>query len=84
MTINHGVGMENLANAIVTQAAKDYEDALRNENAGRIKECERFFRSNWYRQLTTVDGEYLIERLRKKAKEPLGETNEIRVGAKEH
>lgn len=73
--------VRNLAGAIVIQAAKDYEDSLRNGNNERIKECERFFRSKWYRELTNVDGEYLIERLREKAKEPLDETNEIRVGA---
>lgn len=30
-----------------------------------IRECERFFRSGWYQVLTSVDGEYLIAKLRK-------------------
>jgi hypothetical protein len=31
-------------------------------------ECERFFRSGWYKTLTSVDGEYLITKLREEAK----------------
>lgn len=50
---------------------KDYRDALkklkkwpRNEAAQIMKaEVERFFRSAWYRELTSVDGEYLISKL---------------------
>lgn len=62
---------ENLANSIVLLAVKDYRDALkklkkwpRNEDAQIMKaEVERFFRSAWYRELTSVDGEYLISKL---------------------
>ena len=62
---------ENLANSIVLLAVKDYRDALkklkkwpRNEAAQIMKaEVERFFRSAWYRELTSVDGEYLISKL---------------------
>lgn len=65
-------GYERLANAIVLQAAKDYRSALRkinknpvNGTAGlEVLECERFFRSKWYSVLTSVDGEYLMKRLR--------------------
>ena len=70
-------GMDNLTNAIVAQAAKDYEDALRCGDEDMVQECERFFRSRWYRMLTRIDGEYLINELQKKAKEPLDETNQI-------
>ena len=64
-------GYEKLANAIVILAAKDYRAALkklkkwsRNESAKIMKdEVERFFRSAWYRELTSVDGEYLISKL---------------------
>ena len=63
---------QELANAIVIMAAKDYRHALRiqrrnpDSHAARIKtdEIERFFRSDWYRLLTNVDGEMLIRRLR--------------------
>ena len=61
-----------LANAIVMQAVKDYRKALkslrlnsRNKKAmEEAMECEEFFRSTWYRTLTSVDGEYLIDKLR--------------------
>ena len=59
---------ENLANAIVITAAKDYRDALRsltrnknNNNAKRMKEeVERFFNSDWYSVLTDLDGAFLM------------------------
>ena len=67
---------ENLANAIVLQAVKDYRDAIKrlkkkssNQAAmADAMECERFFRSGWYKTLTSVDGEYLINKLREEAK----------------
>lgn len=66
---------ERLANAMIIQASKDYMISLRKKkrNPGSasaehdIRECERFFRSGWYQVLTSVDGEYLMERLRKEA-----------------
>lgn len=62
---------ENLANAIIVQAAKDYRMALkslkvnpRNRTAMADKtEIERFFRSGWFSVLTRVDGEMLIRSL---------------------
>ena len=63
---------EDLANAIVLQAAKDYRKALktlrvypksRSAKADR-DELERFFRSPWYARLTSVDGETLIRKIR--------------------
>ena len=62
---------ENLANAIILQAVKDYRMALkslkansRNRTAQADKrENERFFRSQWYSALTDVDGEMLIRSL---------------------
>ena len=57
--------------AIIIQAAKDYRVALRrlrrkpnNKDAQAEKESiERFFRSDWFRALTEVDGEMLIRKL---------------------
>ncbi|HIG0359661.1 TPA: hypothetical protein ACX96Z_001241 [Clostridium sporogenes] len=68
---------ENLANSIVLLAVKDYRDALkklkkwpRNESTKIMKdEVERFFRSAWYRELTSVDGEYLISKLQAEVEE---------------
>lgn len=64
---------ENLANAIILQAVKDYRMALkslkanfRNRTAQADKaEIERFFRSQWYSALTDVNGEMLIRSLQK-------------------
>lgn len=62
---------ENLANAIILQAVKDYRMALKclkanpkNRTALSDKdEIERFFRSQWFTVLTSVDGEMLIRSL---------------------
>lgn len=67
---------ENLANAIIKQAARDYMTVLRKlkknpQNKAAMAEAmelERFFHSGWYGCLTSVDGDYLIERLREEVK----------------
>lgn len=61
---------EELANAIVAQAARDYLSALRKGYKGHYQQVslERFFRSQLYRRLTNVDPEYMITELRKEAK----------------
>lgn len=64
---------ENLANAIIVLAAKDYRSALRRQKRhpgsreiqGTINRLETFFRSAWFGVLTDVEGEYLIARIRK-------------------
>lgn len=64
---------ERLANAIVLQAVSDYRTVLQKirknpKNKEAVDEAlriERFFLSQWYQTLTSVDGEYLINRLRK-------------------
>lgn len=69
-------GYEQLANAVILQAVKDYRSALKrikmnpaNKSAmSDAMECERFFRSGWYSALTSVDGEYLINKLREEVK----------------
>ena len=68
---------ERLANAIVIQAADDYRIALKKikahpknkEAISAALELERFFRSGWYSQLTSVDGEYLIRRLQEEIRQ---------------
>lgn len=70
--VSQGDPYENLANAIVLTAVADYRRALRrfakNPNSKDAKadvdEIERFFRSKWYSVLTSVEGEYLIRKLR--------------------
>lgn len=64
-------GIENLTNAIVLQAVKDYRSALAGGSVnGRdsqsvIAECERFFQSEWFNLLTNIDSKYLMEKIRK-------------------
>lgn len=70
--LNDTAPWENLANAIIAQAAIDYRRALKmikkrpkDIYAKRdILECERFFRSAYFRSLTSVDGEWLIKQLK--------------------
>ena len=62
---------ENLANAIVLLAAKDYRLALARCSRYPEKDMyryekesiERFFRSGWFGVLTRLDPEILIRRL---------------------
>ena len=61
-------GYENLAHEIVVQACKDYRAALKRDDEQAITKIEKFFRSEWYRMLTSIDGEYLISKLRKEQK----------------
>lgn len=66
---------QDLANAIIEQAAKDYIKAVRfllkhpkNPDAMYTKrECERFFNSEWYKMLTPIDGRWLRLRLKEEA-----------------
>lgn len=68
---------ENLANAIVIQAVNDYRNALNGIGCeykppeAVIREVEKFFRSSYYRTLTKVKGEYLIEMLQKEHRDKL-------------
>ena len=63
---------EDLANAIILQAVKDYREALRkHEKRPRYEpailtmtEVERFFHSEWFKRLTSLDGELLINKLK--------------------
>ena len=66
---------EDLANAIILLAVKDWRSAEKtlkrkpdNAWAWQIKrECVAFFRSQWFGRLTRVDGIMLLERLEKEA-----------------
>ncbi|WP_041223284.1 hypothetical protein [Dehalococcoides mccartyi] len=53
---------QELANAIVLQAVKDYR---LHDNEQELASIERFFRSDWFSVLTNVDPEILITKLRK-------------------
>lgn len=53
---------EDLANAIVLKAVEDYR---KTDDRSTQRSIEAFFRSSWYQMLTNVDGEQLIQILRK-------------------
>ena len=73
-----------LATEIVIQAAEDYFNALywlkthkdrepddkevRHRTAMKI-DCELFFRSNWCKQLTEIDGNRIIKAIRERVKD---------------
>lgn len=67
---------DNLAKEIIIQAIKDYVKALKNydrqrkmyEAKIRIKECQEFFRSDWFGVLSDMDGEKMIEKIEKNYK----------------
>lgn len=56
---------ENLANAIIMQAVKDYRNTT---SLSEINSIERFFRSDLFSALTSVDPKFLIKRLREERK----------------
>ena len=53
---------EELANAIVLQAVKDYR---LHDDEQELASIERFFRSGWFNTLTSINPEMLISKLRK-------------------
>lgn len=53
---------EELANAIVLQAVKDYR---LHDDEQELVSIERFFRSEWFGVLTNIEPEILITKLRK-------------------
>ena len=62
---------ENLANAIIEQVVHDFREAKRRlqknardaEAEKTYRETKQFFCSEWFSQLTTLDGELLLEKL---------------------
>lgn len=71
------VPYENLANAVIKKAVRDWQNAIialhlnpNDDRAYRQKNTiERFFRSNWYRTLTNMDGEKLLKLARKQVED---------------
>lgn len=70
--VTKGDSYENLANSIIVLACDDYRTALKKikknpHNRDAINEAlsiERFFHSAWHQTLTTVDGDFIIRKLR--------------------
>jgi len=59
-------GYEDLAEAIVLRAVTDYRSS---NNPDTLWEIERFFRSEWFKVLTKINGKDLIRVLRKEKKQ---------------
>ena len=78
---------ENLANAIILQAVKDYKLALhrldvnsRNQDAIHEKErLERFFHSPWYETLTDLDADRLIEGVKERVRQEAAKRRKKKV-----
>lgn len=70
---------EELANAIIEQAVKDFRIALvgnlrypsNTEHIKNLKELQEFFLSGWFSTLTDLDGEYLMNRVLKMVKKEM-------------
>ena len=66
---------ESLANAIILQAVKDWRDSVKKlKKRPRFqpaidvkKECEEFFLSDYFKILSSVDGVWLLTKLKKEA-----------------
>ena len=56
---------EDLANAIIIQAVKDYRGTQSPQVRNEIK---RFFKFQWFSMLTNVDGDMLLKKLDREVK----------------
>lgn len=59
---------QNLANAIVIKAVDDYKLALEFNITRLQKECEKFFRSEWFTFLCDLDPEHIIRTLQEETR----------------
>lgn len=66
---------QNLANGIVEQAASDYRRALKGLKnkpddpdaylwIKTVVECEKFFKGEWIKVLTNIDGESIMNKIK--------------------
>lgn len=66
---------EKLAGAIILQAVKDYRTARKklkkypkNKDAKlMIEDCEKFFCSDWFAELTSIDDQALLKKLQEES-----------------
>lgn len=60
---------EDLANAVIIQAVNDYRNLLsgniKPEPDLNIPKLEKFFKSEWFRVLTNMDGATIMNRVRR-------------------
>lgn len=66
---------QELGNAVILQAVKDYRDAVKKLSRGKVnnaaekmkKECEIFFKSEDFNIFTELDGKVILSQLEKEA-----------------
>lgn len=56
----HDKNHEDLSNAIIIQAVKDYR---RTKSPQVRNEIKRFFKSEWFTMLSNVDGDIILKKL---------------------
>lgn len=70
---NEEDGYQNLANAIVLQAVRDFRRCAKvvkrrgygsNEAVKEMREIVEFIKSPWFKTLTSIDPDYLLEKLK--------------------
>ena len=67
---------QDLANAIIAQAAEDYRAALERlevdpkheKSKWMLTDVERFFHSDYFRLMTRLDPDYILDRIRNEVK----------------
>jgi hypothetical protein len=72
VVVNKDTAYEDIANAIIRQAAHDYRIALATHNQLKIESLERFFKSERYTILSTISGEFIMSKIKD---EVLGKNN---------
>ena len=68
-------GVQNLTEAIVKKAADDWREAVAARIRGNVvlehsrmqTDCERFFLSDWFFELTGLNGRVVLQKLKKEA-----------------
>lgn len=76
--VTHVECWEDLAKTIVTQGVDDYKRALNMKRAlerklhsvdKAIVECEKFFKSQWCKELSELEGDFIMENARETAEQ---------------
>ena len=67
---------KNLAHAVIEQAVRDYQKALINNDKGHILENEHFFKSELFRVYSNLNGELLMDRVKKTTLEFISKSHE--------
>ena len=69
-------GVLNLVGAIVHAEVLDYEHACRSGNKSLMASNEKFFRSKYFHNLTGLDGQAIIDMVRRKVQKEKDDEDE--------